>query len=176
MTVVLFKLQCFFFFLFSPQGQRSLFLVLPQLPLATLGVSVSFVTVSLSCCCLLIFYVFLGTICAVSPQLLRRNCYINRCNPQGAGQIGSTPSGWFTRKCSQGIQAQEHLAPGDPKKVRFGYSLLKKSQFQGTSGGETNGELIQRPTPEIQHSHQRPSIKCRKYLQVYVRKMWDKKR
>ena len=60
MTVVLFKMQCFFFFLFSPQGQRSLFLVLPQLPLATLGVSVSFVTVSLSCCCLLIFYVFLA--------------------------------------------------------------------------------------------------------------------
>lgn len=159
MTVVLFKLQCFFFFLsvFCPR-QRSLFLALSQLPLATLGVSVSFVTVSLSCCCLLIFYVFLGTICAVSPQLLRRNCYINRCNPQGAGQIGSTPSGWFTRKCSQGIQAQEHLAPGDPKKVRYGYSLLTKSQFQGTSGGETNGELIQRPTPEIQQTHIKDSL------------------
>ena len=65
---------------------------------------------------------------------------------------------------------------GTQKKVRFGYSLLTKSQFKGTSGGATNEELIQRPTPEIQHSHQRPSIKCRKYLQVYVRKMWDKKR
>ena len=131
MTVVLFKMQWFFFFfLFSPQGQRSLFLVLPQLPLATLGVSVSFVTVSLSCCCLLIFYVFLGTICAVSPQLLRRNCYINRCNPQGAGQIGSTPSGWFTRKCSQGVQAQEHLAPGDPKKSEVWLLITDKIAIQ----------------------------------------------
>ena len=158
MTVVLFKLQCFFFLsVFCPRTEES---VSGPSPTALGNVRGE----CFLCYCLTVlllsfdFLCFFGTICAVSPQLLRRNCYINRCNPQGAGQIGSTPSGWFTRKCSQGIQAQEHLAPGDPKKVRFGYSLLKKSQFQGTSGGETNGELFQRPTPEIQQTHIKDSL------------------
>ena len=47
---------------------------------------------------------------------------------------------------------------GTQKKVRFGYSLLTKSQFKGTSGGATNGELIQRPTPEIQQTHIKDSL------------------